>query len=221
MLSDRQTLDPAAVAPARGGGWIHCSVRAARRSRAALASSGPRPTFASAFLRLGAAEPARVSRCDRDWRRRADLVVAAGQLNRSWPPTVPAAAASALQGLAPVVIVTSGPDGSAAAAGELRIESAADALPGPLLDATGSGDAYTAALLVELAEQPRWPPPEAELRAAMEMGSRMGALVARVHGAGTVAASGRRMTLRIADEVRTLSPRWRVVGSNRPLPGLP
>lgn len=193
MLSDRQMLDPAAVAPAlRGAGWIHCSGYALLDDSTGdalaqlLGSRGPDVRLSIAGGSVPP-DPARVSRLRSRLAAAApDLVVVSQDEAESMlaTQTIPAAAAaSALQALAPVVIVTSGPDGSAAAAGELRVESAADALPGPMLDATGSGDAYAAALLVELVEQPRWPPPEADLRAAMEKGSQMGALVARVHGA--------------------------------------
>jgi sugar/nucleoside kinase (ribokinase family) len=52
-----------------------------------------------------------------------------------------------------------------------------------MLDATGSGDAYAAALIAALADSRQWPPGEANLGGAMEKGSRLGALVSRVAGA--------------------------------------
>jgi sugar/nucleoside kinase (ribokinase family) len=80
------------------------------------------------------------------------------------------------------VAVTAGLLGSAAAlGGRLLVEPAAPA-EGPMLDATGAGDAYAAALVGELLGV-GWPPDEPVLRGAMQAGSRLGALVARVVGA--------------------------------------
>jgi sugar/nucleoside kinase (ribokinase family) len=52
-----------------------------------------------------------------------------------------------------------------------------------MLDATGSGDAYVAGLLVELAPGTAWPPTEVDLRRGMATGSQLGALAAGVVGA--------------------------------------
>jgi sugar/nucleoside kinase (ribokinase family) len=193
MLSDRHALDPGAVPSVLGGArWIHCSGYPLLDDRGgdALAQLlGGR----AAEVRLSVAggsvppDPARVSQLRSRLAAAApDLVVISRDEAESMLATrsMPAAiAATALQALAPVVIVTSGVDGSAAAAGETRIETPAEVLPGPMLDATGSGDAYVAALLVSLADVRSWPPAEADLGAAMEKGSRLGALVARVPGA--------------------------------------
>jgi sugar/nucleoside kinase (ribokinase family) len=51
-----------------------------------------------------------------------------------------------------------------------------------MVDATGAGDAYAAALIVALLPA-AWPPDLATLRTAMEAGSRAGGLVSRVLGA--------------------------------------
>jgi sugar/nucleoside kinase (ribokinase family) len=51
-----------------------------------------------------------------------------------------------------------------------------------MVDATGAGDAYAAALIAALLPA-SWPPGVATLRAAMEAGSRAGGLVSRVLGA--------------------------------------
>jgi ribokinase len=193
MLSDRQTLDPAAVPSGlAGAGWIHCSgyplldddggdalaqLLGARGAEVRLSVAGgsvpPDPARVSRLrTRLAAAAP--------------DLVLLSRDEAESMLATRPiraAAAASALQGLAPLVIVTAAVDGSAAAAADLRLELPAAQLPGPVLDATGSGDAYAAALIVALADAEAWPPAEAVLRAAMEKGSLLGAQVARVQGA--------------------------------------
>jgi sugar/nucleoside kinase (ribokinase family) len=84
-----------------------------------------------------------------------------------------------------VVIVTVGADGSAAVAEGMRLEAAAPQLSGPMLDATGSGDAFAAALLVTLTgtKKVSWPPTADALTAAMEAGNRLGAHVSRVLGA--------------------------------------
>ena len=70
-------------------------------------------------------------------------------------------------------------------AGGTRLEAAAPQLPGPMLDATGSGDAFAAALLVALTGTgtAAWPPSAGALAAAMEAGNRLGAQVSRVLGA--------------------------------------
>jgi sugar/nucleoside kinase (ribokinase family) len=193
MISDRQALDPAAVSSGlAGAGWIHCSGYPLLDDRGgdALAQLlGAR----GADVRLSVAggsvppDPARVSRLRSRLAAAApDLVVISRDEAESMLATRPiraAAAAGALQALAPVVIVTAGVDGSAAAAGGLRLEAPAERHRGPMLDATGSGDAYAAALIAALADARAWPPAEADLRAAMEKGSRLGALVARVAGA--------------------------------------
>ncbi len=57
-----------------------------------------------------------------------------------------------------------------------------------MVDATGAGDAYVAALIARLSTG-GWPPDLATLRDAMERGSRDGGMVARVLGAqGRIAA---------------------------------
>ncbi|MGZ6256781.1 MAG: PfkB family carbohydrate kinase, partial [Candidatus Limnocylindria bacterium] len=52
----------------------------------------------------------------------------------------------------------------------------------PVVDSTGAGDAYVAALIARLVPAD-WPPDLATLRDAMERGSAEGALVSRVLGA--------------------------------------
>jgi ribokinase len=195
MLSDRQTLDPSVVAQLLEGlDWIHCSGYALLddRSGDALAEllSGRVPS-----VRLSIAggsvppDPARVSRFrTRLERARPDLVIMSGDEADALLAGRPAralAAAAALQPLASVVIVTVGADGSGAVAEGMRLEAAAPQLPGPMLDATGSGDAFAAALLVALTgtETATWPPSADALTAAMDAGNRLGAQVSRVLGA--------------------------------------
>jgi sugar/nucleoside kinase (ribokinase family) len=119
---------------------------------------------------------------------RPDLVIMSGEEADALLAGRPAralAAAAALQPLASVVIVTVGADGSAAVAEGMRLEAAAPQLPGPMLDATGSGDAFAAAVLVTLTgtKKASWPPSAHALTAAMEAGNRLGAQVSRVLGA--------------------------------------
>jgi len=84
------------------------------------------------------------------------------------------------------VLVTAGSDGSSAAGpGIPPFAVPAAALPGSPLDATGAGDAFSAALIDELAHLGTWPPPITELHRAMASASLLGARVARVTGAQT------------------------------------
>jgi sugar/nucleoside kinase (ribokinase family) len=80
------------------------------------------------------------------------------------------------------VIVTAGPGGSFARVNDEQLEVTSESTPGPMLDATGSGDGYAAAVLDELSGGP-WPPGAERLRAAMEAGSRLGSAASRVLGA--------------------------------------
>jgi sugar/nucleoside kinase (ribokinase family) len=193
MVSDRQTLDPsAAIGAIEGADWLHCSGypllddRTGDELATMLGSRAPSVRLSVAGGSLPP-DPARVSRLrSRLAAARPDLILlsegeAGALIGR--PSARALAAAVDLQELAPLVIVTAGANGSAAAAGEVRVEIAAQDFPGPMLDATGSGDAYVAGLLVELADADHWPPAEPDLRRAMATGSRLGALAARAVGA--------------------------------------
>ena len=193
MFSDRQTLDAEAVAPAIAeAGWVHCSgypllddrtgdrlaeILGARRAGTRLSVAGgsvpPEPArVARLRLRLTAARP--------------DLLLVSSDEAESMLTMRAAsglAAAHALRDLALVIVVTSGADGSAAVAGEMELELPAVELPGPMLDSTGAGDAFLAAMLVELAGARSWPPSGTLLRTAMQRGSLLGSQVARVLGA--------------------------------------
>jgi len=199
MISDRQTLDAEAVADRLADAtWIHCSGYPMLDDRTGdrLAEIlGQRPEGVRLSVAGGSVppEPARVSRLRlRLAKARPDLLLVSGDEAESMLDLQPAGArgaARALSELAPVLLVTSGADGSAATAGGTELEVAAPALSGPMLDSTGAGDAFLAAALVELATARAWPPDEAVLRVAMERGSLLGAQVARVVGAqGRVAA---------------------------------
>lgn len=192
MLSDRHSIDAAALGAARlDADWIHVSGYALLDDATGDDLAGilaARP----AAVRLSVAggsippEPARVARfTGRMATARPDLVAlgreeAAALLGR--PSESALDAATALAARAAIVVVTAGEAGSAAAMGAEQIQVAAPALPGPMVDATGAGDAYAAALASCLAAA-AWPPSAERLRAAMVEGSRAGALVARVAGA--------------------------------------
>jgi sugar/nucleoside kinase (ribokinase family) len=104
-------------------------------------------------------------------------------------PSLPAAA-DALASAFPrvIAVVTGGAAGSAAAGPGFAISVPAVEPTTRVLDATGAGDAYVAALIARLSTG-GWPPDAAALRAAMELGGRNGSMVSRVLGAqGRIAA---------------------------------
>ena len=202
MISDRQTLDADAVAGLIGdAGWIHCSGYPLLDDQTGdhLAEIlGDRSPEARLSVAGGSVphEPARVSRLRmRLATARPDLLLLSWDEAESMiglRPSGGLAAARALGNLAPMVLVTSGSDGSAAVAGGAELEVPAPDLPGPMLDATGAGDAFLAAALITLSREEVWPPPPDAIRAGMERGSLVGAQVARVVGAqGRVAAEER------------------------------
>ena len=94
------------------------------------------------------------------------------------------------------MVTTAGTAGSSANVGAERIEVAAPALDGTPVDATGTGDAYAAALIDALAHLGEWPPPPAELATDAPspgggVASRLGAETARDDGAqGRVPSEG-------------------------------
>lgn len=194
MLSDRVTLDPGGLAAACAGAeWVHCSGYALADDAtgdalAELLGSLPASTRVSAGGGSLPEDPARSARV----RRRlatagiALLILArdeaAALLDRPLPSV--AAAADALAGAFPglIAVVTGAAAGSAAAGPGFALSVPAVDPATPMLDATGAGDAYVAALIAGL-RRADWPPDLATLRAAMENGSRDGGLVSRVLGA--------------------------------------
>jgi sugar/nucleoside kinase (ribokinase family) len=81
-------------------------------------------------------------------------------------------------------VVTDGRHGSTATAPGMEPMHVAAATPdAAVIDATGAGDAYAAALIAQLSECGAWPPPAVELRRAMGVASRLGAGVATTEGA--------------------------------------
>lgn len=194
MLSDRVTLDAGAVAGAcAGAAWVHCSAYpladdASGDALAATLGSLPTGTRVSAgggSLAPDAGLAARVR--ERLATARASLLIfgrdeAAALLDQPLP-SLPAAA-DALSRTFPmaIAVVTGGAAGSAAAGPGFALSVPAQEPATPMLDATGAGDAYAAALIAALLPLDG-PPDVAQLRAGMEAGSRAGGLVSRVLGA--------------------------------------
>lgn len=94
----------------------------------------------------------------------------------------PAGIADRLVDVATVAIVTAGASGAAIGAAGGAVAVAAVVGPSPIVDATGAGDAYVAALIARLADD-AWPPDADALREAAEEAARAGAAAARVRGA--------------------------------------
>ncbi|MEO8639499.1 MAG: PfkB family carbohydrate kinase [Chloroflexota bacterium] len=193
MLSDRVTLEPAALAAACAGArWVHCSGYALADDATGDAVAGVLgslpPTRVSAGGGSLPEDPARSARVRaRLATARVALLVlsrdeAAALLDRPLPSLAAAAdaLASAFPGL--IAVVTGGAAGSAAAGPGFALSVPAVDQATPTLDATGAGDAYVAALILGLLTA-TWPPGVPVLREAMERGARDGALVSRVLGA--------------------------------------
>jgi sugar/nucleoside kinase (ribokinase family) len=197
MLSDRQTLRPEPLAAAlNGAGWVHCSGYALLDDDVGdrlAALLGGRSAGVPLSLAGGSVprEPARVGRfLERAATARPELVVISrGEAANLSGPTIGSASSAArdLAGVAEVVIVTDGPRGAAAhigAAGEdgMAVEVAGSSGKSPVLDTTGAGDAFVAALIAELARG-GWAPSLTRLEAAMTVAAAAGAAAARVVGA--------------------------------------
>lgn len=202
MLSDRLPLDLSALSEALVGvEWVHVSAYALRDDGAGdgLAellgelTGSVRVSVAGGSLpsdrEVGARFVARLRRS------RADLLVAsadeaANLVGRPLGPGI-AGLRDAARALGELVgpalpIVTGGALGSAAPSVSVSAEDGA----GPVVDATGAGDGYVAALIGELLVA-AWPPADAPLRGAMQAASRLGSAVARVHGAQGLVAGER------------------------------
>jgi sugar/nucleoside kinase (ribokinase family) len=110
------------------------------------------------------------------------------------PQTLASLAATLARALSAGVIVTNGSSGSAASIGELSVAVPAYAADAPVVDSTGAGDAYAAAVIGALAGR-GWPPSADALRAAMLAGSELGSRVARVTGAQGVVLGERQPTM--------------------------
>jgi sugar/nucleoside kinase (ribokinase family) len=194
MLSDRVTLDPAAIAAGcAGAAWVHCSAypladdETGDELAAALRSlpAGTRISAGGGSLPPDSARAARVR--ERLATAGVGLLIlgreeAAALLDAPLPSL--AAAADALASAFPttIAVVTGGAAGSAAAGPGFALSVAARDPSTPMVDATGAGDAYAAALIRALLGT-AWPPDVGTLRAAMEAGSLAGGLASRVLGA--------------------------------------
>ncbi|MEX0625832.1 MAG: PfkB family carbohydrate kinase, partial [Chloroflexota bacterium] len=113
---------------------------------------------------------------------------AAALLDRPLPSVAAAADALAIAFPGLIAVVTGAAAGSAAAGPGFALSVPPIEATTPMLDSTGAGDAYVAALIVGLRGSD-WPPGVPMLRAAMERASRDGGLVSRVLGAQTRTAS--------------------------------
>jgi sugar/nucleoside kinase (ribokinase family) len=203
MLSDRVSLDLNGLARACAGAeWIHCSVYALADDATGDALAELLGSLASS-IRVSAGGgslphgPERAARVRRRLATAAVALLILGREEASGLLAVPlpsaAAAADALASAFPglLAVVTGGATGSAAAGPGFALSVPAQDPATPMVDATGAGDAYAAALIDALAGTP-WPPDVPGLRAAMEAGSRHGGLASRVLGAqARTAAEGR------------------------------
>jgi sugar/nucleoside kinase (ribokinase family) len=192
MLSDRQPLAVASAAAALADAdWVHCSGYALlddATGDGVAAALGARPAAIRLSVGGGSVppEPARVTRFRARLRSAAPQLCllsrdeAGAMLGRAAPPA--RLAAARLADLADVVVVTAGAGGSVAAMGGGLLTAPAGEAAGRVLDATGAGDAYAAAMIASLAIG-GWPPSAAQLSRAMAAGGRLGARVARVAGA--------------------------------------
>jgi sugar/nucleoside kinase (ribokinase family) len=203
MLSDRVSLDLGGLAAACAGAeWIHCSVYALADDAtgdalAQLLGSLASVSRVSAGGGSLAPDPQRAGRVRRRLATAGTALLILGRAEASALLDAPlpsaAAAADALAGAFPgmIGVVTGGVSGSAAAGPGFALSVPAEDPTTPMVDATGAGDGYAAALIDALAGAP-WPPDVPALRAAMEAGSRHGGLASRVLGAQarTVAEGG-------------------------------
>lgn len=192
MLSDRRPIDTASAAAAMiGAAWVHLSGYALADDRGGdeladlVADRGPatRASVAGGSFAVDPELAARIRR--RIGRARLDLLV----LDRAEAETLQRTAtvgaldaARALHELAAITLVTDGANGSGLVCGGVTHLEPAPVDEVPIVDATGAGDAFAAALIAELSGV-ELPPDAATLRAAVAVASKVGARVARTHGA--------------------------------------
>jgi sugar/nucleoside kinase (ribokinase family) len=188
MLSDRPVLAVEGLAAALvGADWVHVSGYALRDS------SGPAIARALAAL----PDEVRVSVGGGSLPPGDESVRFAELMHVAQPDLLVVSrdeAAALGSGFPAVTVTTAGAHGSSATVpGMQPLEVPAAAPAGLVLDTTGAGDAYAAALIDELARLDVWPPPVVGLERAMAAASRLGADVARVDGAqGRVTGSAQR-----------------------------
>ncbi len=194
MLSDRARLliDGAALASAIGAaGWVHCSgylLRDAVEARyliEVLATRSPERRVSIAGGSASEATAASELRSALE-RIRPNLLIMSLDEAR-WlvgdQAATPGSSAEGLARSATIAVVTAGPDGADAAGetgGSIHVPAPAD--PAPVIDATGAGDAFAAALVATLCGS-SWPPSPDRLRDGLQAASRAGAQAARVRGA--------------------------------------
>ena len=107
----------------------------------------------------------------------------------------PAALSDALSDRYGAVVVVTHLDGAAATVDGRPVEVPAVADDEPVLDTTGAGDAFAAALVAELAEG-TWPPAPDDLARAMAAGTTLASAVTRVAGAQGLVAGEPAVRLR-------------------------
>jgi ribokinase len=93
----------------------------------------------------------------------------------------PAALAGSVAERMGALAVVTHPAGASAALGELLVDVDADSI-GPVVDATGAGDAFAAGLITTLIDE-AWPPAAGVLERAMAVAAELAAAVARTHAA--------------------------------------
>lgn len=193
MLSDRapiETTTAGLTALLAGSAWVHCSgyvLRDPAEAAPVVEVLAGRPDALRLGISGGSAgdddTAAHLMAAVR--RARPDLLVVSLDESR-WliedSTADPGAAASRLAAVAALAVVTAGSRGAhAAITGQPAIHvPAADA--GPVLDATGAGDAFTATLLARLVGA-AWPPTPELLRIGLADASLAGGLAAGVAGA--------------------------------------
>lgn len=195
MLSQRVPFElDAATKVSRalvGARWLHVSGYLLRGAGAVEVAAGMRHAAGSARVSVGGGSVPPGPEAERF---RAALVAlqpdllmtsrdeAASVIADASRDASPVEMARRLASLAPVAIVTAGEEGSAVAGNGATFAIPAIGGEQPVVDATGAGDAYAAALIATL-DGSAWPPDTAALRRAAEAASRAGAAVARVWGA--------------------------------------
>jgi ribokinase len=181
MLSQRVALGPGiASLPELAEGWLvvsgyllletEASVRAAGARRRVLLGCSLDPSGAAAWLEQASALAPHLVILNTDEAR----IVAGAE-------STPAELAQQLADRLAAIVVVTHPAGAAAAPGGASVDLGGSAA-GPIVDATGAGDALAAGLIAGLVEE-TWPPSPERLRRALDSATNLAAAVARVPGA--------------------------------------
>ncbi len=192
MLSDRIALagpTDRLAAMLAGSDWIHCSGYPLRDpGEAALVTgalaalgNGPRISVAGGSV---AAPPEAAALGTLLAGLAPDLLVMGLDEARALAGERDAAAAAVtLRSLAAIAVVTAGAEGAVVAGPDIGpLHVAAPPSATPVVDTTGAGDAFLAALIAELIGV-AWPPHEGALLEAVRAGALAGSRAARVPGA--------------------------------------